>query len=75
MYIFKGGTEDIGVRQRGREREKMCLGSFARIVWVFVHVYNDTMSPYEAQRLLFDLFIKKRSEDSQAGSIYVTFHL
>lgn len=79
MYVFKEGTGDLGVRQRenqrGREREKICLRRFTRIVWVFMHVYNDIMSPFGALRLLFDLFIKKRTEDPQAGSIYVTFYL
>lgn len=79
MYVFKEGTGDLGVRQRekqrGREREKIYLGRFTRIVRVFVHVYNDITSPFWARRLLFDLFIKKRTEDPQAGSIYVTFYL
>lgn len=53
----------------------MCLRTFARIVWVFVHIYNVIMSPFGAQGLLFDLFIKERMEDPQTDGMYTTFHL
>lgn len=50
----------------------MCLRTFARIVWVFVHIYKVIMSPFGAQRLLFDLFIKERTEDPQTDGMYIT---
>lgn len=53
----------------------MCLRTFARIVWVFVHIYNVIMSPFGAQRLLFDLFIKKRTEDPKTDGMYIILHL
>lgn len=61
--------------ERKGERENVPKNVCQNCLGVCAYIYNVIMSPFGAQRLLFDLFIKKRTEDPKTDGMYIILHL